>query len=120
VAPLTGRDEAPRPAAHAGPFVRGIYLTPHACPRAAEARVCIDAYAGRHFVRVLDEPPHLARVLGTNRADLHVALDTATGEIQVNVAIDNLIKGAAVRSRPSIWRRIQRGGGPPATGAYPC
>lgn len=120
----TGRDEAPRLAAHAGPFVRGIYLTLHArSRRAAEARdVYRDAYAGRHFVRVLDEPPHLARVLGTNRADLHVASDAATGEIQVNVAIDNLIKGAAGQAIQAVNLAAGFGvaAGLPATGAYPC
>jgi N-acetyl-gamma-glutamyl-phosphate/LysW-gamma-L-alpha-aminoadipyl-6-phosphate reductase len=120
----TGRDEAPRLAAHAGPFVRGIYLTLHArSRRAAEARdVYRDAYAGRRFVRVLDEPPHLARVLGTNRADLHVASDAATGEIQVHVAIDNLIKGAAGQAIQAVNLAAGFGesAGLPATGAYPC
>jgi N-acetyl-gamma-glutamyl-phosphate reductase common form len=120
----TGRDEAPRLAAHAGPFVRGIYVTLHArSRRAAEARdVYRDAYAGRRFVRVLDEPPHLARVLGTNRADLHVASDGATGEIQVSVAIDNLIKGAAGQAIQAVNLAAGFGeaAGLPATAAYPC
>jgi N-acetyl-gamma-glutamyl-phosphate reductase common form len=120
----TGRDEAPRLAAHAGPFVRGIYLTLHArSPRAAEARALYrDAYAGRRFVRVLDEPPHLARVLGTNRADLHVAADAGTGEIQVSVAIDNLIKGAAGQAIQAVnlAAGFDEAAGLPVAGAYPC
>jgi N-acetyl-gamma-glutamyl-phosphate reductase common form len=120
----TGRDEAPRLAAHAGPFVRGIYLTLHArSSRAAEAPAAYRrAYSGRRFVRVLDEPPHLARVLGTNRADLHVAADPATGEIQVSVAIDNLIKGAAGQAIQAVNLAVglDEGVGLPVTGAYPC
>jgi N-acetyl-gamma-glutamyl-phosphate reductase len=120
----TGRDEAPRLAAHAGPFVRGIYLTLHArTPRAEEApAVYRNAYAGRRFVRVLDEPPHLARVLGTNRADLHVAVNAARGEIQVSVAIDNLIKGAAGQAIQAVnlAAGLDEAAGLPVAGAYPC
>jgi len=120
----TGRDETPRLAAHAGPFVRGIYLTLHArSPQATEARdVYREAYAGRRFVRVLDEPPHLARVLGTNRADLYVAADAASGEIQVSVAIDNLIKGAAGQAIQAVnlAAGLDEAAGLPVAGAYPC
>jgi N-acetyl-gamma-glutamyl-phosphate reductase common form len=120
----TGRDDAPRLAAHAGPFVRGIYLTLQVrSPRAAEAaEVFRDAYSGRPFVRVLSEPPHLARVVGTNRADLHVAANPATGEIQVSVAIDNLIKGAAGQAIQAVNLAvgIDEAAGLPLAGAYPC
>jgi N-acetyl-gamma-glutamyl-phosphate reductase common form len=120
----TGRDDAPRLAAHAGPFVRGIYLTLHArSPRAAEAAAAYrEAYGRRRFVRVLDEPPHLAGVLGTNRADLHVAADAATGEIQVSVAIDNLIKGAAGQAIQAVnlAAGLDEAAGLPLMGAFPC
>ena len=120
----TGRDEAPRLVAHAGPFVRGIYVTLHArSPRAAEApAVYRDAYAGRRFVRVLDQPPHLAHVVGTNRADIHVAVDAGSGEIQVSVAIDNLIKGAAGQAiqAMNLSAGFDEAAGLPLSGAYPC
>jgi N-acetyl-gamma-glutamyl-phosphate reductase common form len=120
----TGREESPRLAAHAGPFVRGIYLTLHArSPRAAEApEIYRDAYAGRRFVRIVGEPPHLARVLGTNRADIHVAADATTGELQVSVAIDNLIKGAAGQAIQAVnlAAGLDEGAGLPVMGAYPC
>ena len=49
---------------------------------------------GRPFVRVLDAPPELTHAVGTNYALIH-AVESADGrEIQVMVAIDNLIKGA--------------------------
>jgi len=120
----TGRDDAPRLAAHAGPFVRGIYVTVHArSPRASDAPAAFrEAYAGRRFVRVVDQPPHLARVLGTNRADVHVAADGRTGEIQVSVAIDNLIKGAAGQAIQAVnlAAGLDEAAGLPLTGAYPC
>ena len=88
---------------HAGPFVRGIYLTLHAFlppdagrggVRGNAAQWFRDAYAGRPFVRLLDAPPELTHAVGTNYALIH-ALETEDGrEIQVSVAMDNLVKGA--------------------------
>jgi N-acetyl-gamma-glutamyl-phosphate reductase len=84
--------------------VRGIYLTLHAflpsgvsissgTPGTAAARYR-EAYAGRPFVRVLDTPPELIHAVGTNYALIH-ATESADGkELQVSVAIDNLVKGA--------------------------
>jgi LysW-gamma-L-alpha-aminoadipyl-6-phosphate/LysW-L-glutamyl-5-phosphate reductase len=87
--------------AHAGPFVRGIYLTLHAWipeTRSVSAGTAAawyrDAYAGGPFVRIVDTPPELTHVVGTNYAFLH-AVESGDGrEIQVSVAIDNLVKGA--------------------------
>jgi N-acetyl-gamma-glutamyl-phosphate reductase common form len=103
------REWVKRPAAtarlltHAGPFVRGIYLTLHAflLPGSTGAASMDaadwfrEAYAGRTFVRVLDSPPELTHVIGTNYAMLYALQSGDGGELQVSVAIDNLIKGAA-------------------------
>lgn len=83
---------------HSGPFVRGIHLTLHATlPPDAAAEVAAryaSAFAGRPFVRLTDEPPQLTHAVGTNVALIHAAGDAGTGEVQVMVALDNLIKGA--------------------------
>jgi N-acetyl-gamma-glutamyl-phosphate reductase common form len=84
--------------AHSGPFVRGIHLTLHATisPDAA-ARVgdlFSRAYSGRPFVRMADAPPQLTHAVGTNMANIHAVGDASTGEVQVMVVLDNLIKGA--------------------------
>ena len=97
-------DAAARLLAHAGPFVRGIYLTLHAflsdeatlepASGSAAGAWFREAYAGRPFVRVLDQPPEPTHVVGTNYASIH-AVESADGrELQVSVAIDNLVKGA--------------------------
>jgi N-acetyl-gamma-glutamyl-phosphate reductase len=52
------------------------------------------AYAGRPFVRVLDRPPELTHVVGTNYALVHPAETEGRNEIQVMIVIDNLVKGA--------------------------
>ena len=97
-------DATARLMAHAGPFVRGIYLTLHAylpeevtlatASGSAAGEWFREAYAGRPFVRVLDQPPELTHAVGTNYALVH-AVESADGrELQVSVAIDNLVKGA--------------------------
>ena len=85
--------------AHSGPFVRGIYTTLHASlveplDSAAVHTRFAEAFAGRPFVRVLPQPPELTHAVGTNLALLHVVSSPDGREIQVTVAIDNLVKGA--------------------------
>ena len=79
---------------HAGPFVRGIYLTLHVRGEGLSAGIYHKAYTGRPFVRVLDRPPELTHVVGTNYAHLFAAASPDGRELQVSVAIDNLVKGA--------------------------
>ncbi len=54
-------------------------------------------YAGRTFVRVLDacEQPKTASVVGTNAAQIGLALNKRAGVLVATGAIDNLCKGAA-------------------------
>jgi N-acetyl-gamma-glutamyl-phosphate reductase common form len=86
---------------HSGPFVRGIYLTLHAFVRdlpidaASLGDWFRDTYQRRPFIRMLDAPPELTHVVGTNYAYVHAATSADGREVQVSVAIDNLIKGAA-------------------------
>ena len=45
-------------------------------------------------MRVLDHPPELTHIVGTNEAHIY-AVDSLDGsEVQVMVVIDNLVKGA--------------------------
>lgn len=119
----TGRNGAgPRLVVHAGPFVRGIYLTLHA--RAAGAPLAAartrEAYAGRPFVRVLERPPELTHAVGTNTALIHA---TAEGdEIQSMVAIDNLVKGAAGQAvqAMNLALELPEDAGLRLAAAFPC
>lgn len=94
---------------HSGPWVRGIYATLHAhlnpdssawgrAPRPAEGfdigSHIRARFADRPFIRVLDAPPHLTHVVGTNLAMLHAAVSEDGREVQVMCVIDNLLKGA--------------------------
>lgn len=83
---------------HSGPWARGIHATIHgrlAAPAsAAELRAALaDAYAGSPFIEVMEAPPRIKDVSGSNRARLAVATD---GEAFVVMSVlDNLVKGAA-------------------------
>ncbi len=85
--------------AHSGPFVRGIYATLHATLATPVSRELLvqryaDAFAGRPFVKLLPAPPELTHAVGSNLALIHVTGSDDGREVQVSVAIDNLIKGA--------------------------
>ena len=119
--------------AHSGPFVRGIYLTLHAYlpkdarvtgqePGTRAARWFREAYAGRPFVRVLDAPPELTHAVGTNYALIHAAESRNGGEVQVTVAIDNLVKGAGGQAiqAMNLALGIDERAGLTAAAIYPC
>lgn len=83
---------------HSGPFARGIHATVQAkLKKPLDTGAAIAAlrgfYAGRPFVRVLDEPPRMKDVVASNYAHLSTVTDGNT--IVVMSAIDNLVKGAA-------------------------
>jgi N-acetyl-gamma-glutamyl-phosphate reductase len=53
------------------------------------------AYAGEPFVEMVDSPPGVSDVRGTNFCRIHATVEPATGRVLVFAAIDNLWKGAA-------------------------
>jgi N-acetyl-gamma-glutamyl-phosphate reductase len=82
---------------HLLPVRRGLLATCYV-QTGADARALLEAaYAGSDVVRVLDEgvTPELARVQGTDEAEIGVFADGATGTTIVICALDNLGKGAA-------------------------
>jgi N-acetyl-gamma-glutamyl-phosphate reductase len=82
---------------HLLPVRRGLLATCYA-QTGEDARAALEAaYAGSAVVRVLPEgiAPELARVQGTDAAEIGVFTDAATGTTIVICALDNLGKGAA-------------------------
>jgi LysW-gamma-L-alpha-aminoadipyl-6-phosphate/LysW-L-glutamyl-5-phosphate reductase len=130
----TGRPDAgARLLAHSGPFVRGIYLSLHAFVAAdrrlsggnggaAVASRFRDAYRGRPFVRVLDHPPELTHAVGNNYVLLHARASDDGREVQVNVAIDNLVKGSAGQAiqAMNLALGLDECAGLMATAPFPC
>lgn len=83
---------------HSAPLVRGIHATLRVRlsePVEDPLQLAREAYAGRPFVHVLDRPPELSAVVGTNHAHLHAVARDGGREVLVIVVIDNLVKGAA-------------------------
>lgn len=124
-------DATARLLAHSGPFVRGIYLTLHAylpngdrisSVRGAAATWFRETYAGRRFVRVLEAPPELTHAVGTNYALIHATEAPDGGEVQVSVAIDNLVKGGGGQAiqAMNLALGIDECAGLTAVGSFPC
>jgi N-acetyl-gamma-glutamyl-phosphate reductase len=110
---------------HSGPFVRGIHATLHA--HLAEPVVDVNVhvahrFAGRDFVRVLDKPPQLTQVVGSNLALLHAVSSDDGREVQVTCVIDNLIKGAGGQGvqAMNLALGLDERAGLTAPGAFPC
>jgi len=93
----TGRGVALTFCPHLLPVRRGIlsalYLKTGAGARAI-AQALRRSYDGAPFVRVVDTPPRLSDVVGTNDCRISVH-DAAPGRVVVFSALDNLVKGAA-------------------------
>jgi N-acetyl-gamma-glutamyl-phosphate reductase len=83
---------------HLLPVRRGLLVTCYARAVASGVREALEeAYGGSAVVRVLPEgvAPELARVAGTDSAEIGLWEDQATGRAIVACALDNLGKGAA-------------------------
>jgi N-acetyl-gamma-glutamyl-phosphate reductase len=83
---------------HLLPVKRGLVATCYARPLAGDLRGRLEeAYADSHAVVVLPEgtAPELARVHGTDAAEIALFEDRSTGRAIVICALDNLGKGAA-------------------------
>jgi N-acetyl-gamma-glutamyl-phosphate reductase len=85
---------------HLLPVNRGILSTIYAGAvegtTEAELRGVLErAYGGEPFVRLVDEPPALDNVRGTNFCDIFVTVDERTENVLLISVIDNLVKGAA-------------------------
>ncbi len=123
---FTGRRETSlRILTHSAPVVRGIYACCHMRlerPVDSPNEILEKAYDGRPFVWILDKPPELSPVIGTNYAHIHGVARENGMEVVVEVAIDNLVKGAAGQAVQSMNIAL----GLPETlglengGIYPC
>ena len=90
--------------------------------RASRRRWFREAYAGRPFVRVLDAPPELTHAVGTNYALIHAAESDDGTEMQVSVAIDNLVKGAGGQAiqAMNLALGLEETAGLRGGGMFPC
>lgn len=85
---------------HLLPIDRGILTTTYSTPRqeASADRVAElfhSVFEKEHFVRVVDHPPLLKHVRGSNYCDVYATYDPRSNTIITVSTIDNLMKGAA-------------------------
>jgi N-acetyl-gamma-glutamyl-phosphate reductase len=82
---------------HLLPVRRGLLATCYFQTSTDARAALVETYAGSDVVRVLPEgvAPELARVQGTDAAEIGVFADGATGTTIAICALDNLGKGAA-------------------------
>jgi len=110
---------------HSAPMIRGIHATLRvrlAEPVEDPVELLHAAYDGRPFVHVLDQPPRLASVVGTNHAHVHAVAREGGREIVVLTVIDNLIKGAAGQAvqAMNLAHRFPESAGLEHAGMTPC
>jgi len=80
---------------HVVPLRRGLVCTCYVTATEDPRPLLHAVYAGSHVVDVIETVPDLARLQGTDAAELAAFEDTQTGRWIVICAIDNLGKGAA-------------------------
>lgn len=103
---------------HLLPIDRGILSTTYSTPvRSVGKELIQDTFLGfyekEYFVRVLDTPPSIKNVRGSNFCDLYATYDERTNRIITIAAIDNLVKGAAgqaVQNMNLMFRLIEKSG----------
>ncbi|MHB8425280.1 MAG: N-acetyl-gamma-glutamyl-phosphate reductase [Gammaproteobacteria bacterium] len=85
---------------HSAPLVRGIFATVQLHPPAALGlnakklrKKYEDFYRGAPFVRLVEDTPRVAAVVGSNFCD--IAVQEKDGNVVVMTALDNLVKGMA-------------------------
>jgi N-acetyl-gamma-glutamyl-phosphate reductase len=80
---------------HVVPLRRGLVCTCYVSATEDPRPLLAAAYADSHVVDVVDSVPDLARLQGTDAAEVAAFEDDATGRWIVIAALDNLGKGAA-------------------------
>lgn len=58
----------------------------------------IKSYKDETYIRIVNDPPHIKNVIGSNYCDIYVDKDERTGYALVCSAIDNLSKGASTQA----------------------
>lgn len=103
---------------HLIPIDRGILTTSYSIPKKQINKQHLGEwyysfYEKEHFVRVVDQPPNVKHVRGSNYCDIYVTYDERTNKIVTVSTIDNLVKGAAgqaVQNMNLMFGFIERSG----------
>ena len=111
---------------HSAPLVRGIFATVQLHPPAALAlntqalkKLYEEFYRDAPFVRLVEDTPRVAAVVGSNFCD--IAVHEKYGNVVIMAALDNLVKGMAGQAvqNMSIAQGFEKTEGLSAAGIYP-
>lgn len=114
----TGHDTELLFTPHLLPIDRGILTTTYSTPNQDIDKDFLEDwyfsfYEKEYFIRVVDHPPQVKHVRGSNYCDIHVTYDDRTNRIVTISTIDNLVKGAAgqaVQNMNLMFGFIERSG----------
>jgi len=103
---------------HLLPIDRGILTTAYSMPVVdlnleLVRDTFLNYYEKEYFVRVVDQPPSVKNVRGSNFCDVFATYDERTNRIITITAIDNLVKGAAgqaIQNMNLMFRLIEKSG----------
>lgn len=103
---------------HLLPIDRGILTTTYSSPVKDVSGelvrdIFLNYYEKEYFVRVVDQPPSVKNVRGSNFCDVYATYDERTNRIISISAIDNLVKGAAgqaIQNMNLMFRLIEKSG----------
>ena len=111
---------------HSAPLVRGIFATVQLHPPAAlglNAKTLMKKYADFYrkapFVRLVEDTPRIAAVVGSNFCD--IAVHARDGNMVIMTALDNLVKGMAGQAvqNMNIAQSLDEAAGLNIVGTYP-
>ncbi len=111
---------------HSAPLVRGIFATVQLHPPAALGLTAKtlrkryeDFYRDAPFVRLVEDTPRVAAVVGSNFCD--IALHEKDANIVIMTTLDNLVKGMAGQAiqNMNIAKSLQENSGLLSVGCYP-
>jgi len=103
---------------HLLPIDRGILATTYSKPiKDLNAELVretfLSFYENEHFIRVVDQPPSVKNVRGSNFCDVYATWDPRTERVITIAALDNLVKGAAgqaIQNMNLMFRLIEKTG----------
>lgn len=103
---------------HLLPIDRGILTTTYSTPKKEIDKQYLEEwyysfYEKEYFIRVVDQPPQVKHVRGSNYCDIFVTYDERTNRVVTVSTIDNLVKGAAgqaVQNMNLMFSFIERSG----------
>ena len=112
---------------HSAPLVRGIFATVQLHPPTALGfnadtlrKKYADYYRDAPFVRLVEDTPRIAAVVGSNYCD--IAVHERNGNVVIMTALDNLVKGMAGQAvqNMNIVHGLDEKIGLTGAGAYPA